>query len=117
MKKLQVRVKDGYFLDVESVNLWGSGGKKGIFRLSFDEIQDIRLVDKDILCHVNPNCKDVTRCKPHGEFGKVDYRDKDISAVPPEDELDYNDCTHSHDPEKYYAPCQICGEEQEKPDA
>jgi hypothetical protein len=25
------------------------------------------------LRHVNPNCQDATKCKPHGEYGEVSY--------------------------------------------
>jgi len=37
----------------------------------FEKADDF--IKKQKIVHVNPNCKDATRCKPHGETGTVEY--------------------------------------------
>ncbi len=39
-----------------------------------------RLVEQSNHNHINPNCKDSTKCKPHGEEGPVEY-DEDCKGV------------------------------------
>lgn len=35
-----------------------------------------KLQEKPIIAHTNPNCKDASRCKSHGETGEVKYEDQ-----------------------------------------
>lgn len=37
------------------------------------EEQDKNKKDKQTISHSNQNCKDPLSCKPHGEFGDVEY--------------------------------------------
>mgnify|MGYP003395560354 CR=1 FL=1 len=54
-----------------------------------------------VITHVNPNCKDPTRCKPHGETGPVQYTDPPMSL--------HSTITEDWKTLKYY--CPACKEE------
>lgn len=47
-----------------------------IFEATYDPINTNKLSRQINVSHVNPNCKDPKKCKPHGETGSVEYYKK-----------------------------------------
>jgi hypothetical protein len=56
----------------------GMGWVKEVTREMKIKYQDrLELSEPFKIAHVNPNCTDSTRCKPHGEVGPVFYNEKE----------------------------------------